>query len=356
MQANLKLRNFYLNSQLCLLDPDYLMASTENVPFFKKKRARPTTTRQRTPPPATESTPSVASSSKSQVVLPSRKTNTNLLSAGTKRTSSQRDQGDDGDDESRREGPGMNWASEGGHVNAALQILEGDEAEEMLAKRMRKDDDGDQLDVPQDGLYRGQKAYNVHLAKNKDVPKAMRVGPQRASGSTIRTVTIVDYQPDVCKDYKETGFCGFGDTCKFLHDRGTYLAGWQLDKLAADPKKQADDGSGSSDSDDEDIPFKCIIGHHPYTDPVVTRCGHYFCSPCAIKRFAKTPKCAACGAPTGGIFNRADKVIAKLQKTKRYQEEEAEEAGEDGNGEEDVQIEGLGEEAAGGVSDADEDE
>ena len=75
--------------------------------------------------------------------------------------------------------------------------------------------------------------------RDGEVPKAMRIGPQRGS-STIKTVTIVDYQPDVCKDYKgafnlvkdynslimlftETGYCGFGDTCKFLHDRGTCM-------------------------------------------------------------------------------------------------------------------------------------
>ncbi|KAL4078199.1 hypothetical protein V8B97DRAFT_1935761 [Scleroderma yunnanense] len=68
-------------------------------------------------------------------------------------------------------------------------------------------------------------------------------GVKMPTGATIRTATIVDYQPDVCKDYKgahfryvaqafwyladsilliiETGYCGFGDTCKFLHDRGT---------------------------------------------------------------------------------------------------------------------------------------
>jgi len=121
------------------------------------------------------------------------------------------------------------------------------------------------------------------------------------------------------------------------------LAGWQLDKLAANPQKEAEDASDDDDSDD-DIPFACLIGRHPFTDPIVTRCGHFFCSSCAIKRFAKTPKCAACGAPTGGIFNRADKVIAKMKKL------EAEEGGHspaDGDGEENVlmgaQIEGLDE-------------
>lgn len=96
----------------------------------------------------------------------------------------------------------------------------------------------------------------------------------------------------------------------------------------------------SDDSDsDEDIPFACLICRKPYTDPIVTRCGHYFDSACAIKRFAKTPKCAACGAPTGGIFNRADKVIEKMKK-KRAEKE----AGEDGDGgvHGGVEIEGLG--------------
>ncbi len=70
----------------------------------------------------------------------------------------------------------------------------------------------------------------------------------------------------------------------------------------------------------------------------MTRCGHYFCSSCAIKRFAKTPKCAACGAPTGGIFNRADKVIAKMKKLEAEGGGEAEDDG-DAKPQRDVQIE-----------------
>ncbi|OBZ70938.1 Pre-mRNA-splicing factor CWC24 [Grifola frondosa] len=310
------------------------MASTEGltVPFFKKKgKGRPTTSRKRSASP-----PSTA------ITVPF------LRHPSLKSSSHLRQEDEYGDEDApEKEGPDVKWTA-GSHVNAALEILQGDEAEELLAKRQRRDSDAEDDGGPEDGLYRGQKAYKAHIRKNQEVPKAMRVGPQRANNSTIRTVTIVDYQPDVCKDYKETGYCGYGDTCKFLHDRGTYLSGWQLDKLAANPKKQVEDDSGSDS--DEDIPFACLICRKSYTDPIVTRCGHYFCSACAIKRFAKTPKCAACGAPTAGIFNRADKVIAKLKKTREPEDAEPDEQVAE------VKIEGLaqadGEESEDQESDA----
>ncbi|KAF8893460.1 hypothetical protein BD779DRAFT_1436203 [Infundibulicybe gibba] len=331
------------------------MSTTEDkVPFFKKGKSRPATTRKRSISPRSHiEQPTYASSSKSQVVLPPKKSASNLLTAGTKRTATQREDYDP-DAAPEREGPDVKWTAQGSHVNAALDILAGDEAEELLARKRRKEqaDAGDEEELPDDGQYRGQNAYRSHLKKSTEVPKAMRVGPQRST-STIRTVTIVDYQPDVCKDYKETGYCGFGDTCKFLHDRGTYLAGWQLDKLAENPKKQIEDGS-DSDSDDEDVPFACLICRKHYTDPVVTRCGHYFCSRCAIKRFAKTPKCIACNAPTGGIFNRADKILEKIDK-KRKDKQDEEDAGNENAAE--VEIEGLhAEDAAGGSTSSDDDD
>lgn len=179
------------------------MASTEfKVPFFKKGKSRPTTSRKRSQSPSRNEPQSVASSSKSEVVLPSRKAAANLLSAGSKRTISQRD-GYDDPDAPEKDGPDVKWTAEGSHVNAALDILAGDEAEELLAKRRRKEraDAGEEEEIPDDGQYRGQGAYHSHLKKSSEIPKAMRVGPQRST-STIRTVTIVDYQPDVCKDYK----------------------------------------------------------------------------------------------------------------------------------------------------------
>lgn len=48
--------------------------------------------------------------------------------------------------------------------------------------------------------------------------KSWTKGPLKAPGN-LRATVRWDYQPDLCKDFKETGYCGFGDSCKFLHDR-----------------------------------------------------------------------------------------------------------------------------------------
>lgn len=71
------------------------------------------------------------------------------------------------------------------------------------------------------------------------------------------------------------------------------------------------------DEDDEalqNIPFACLICRKPYQNPIVTKCGHYFCEACALKRYRKNPSCEACGAGTGGVFNVAKKLNALLDK------------------------------------------
>jgi hypothetical protein len=55
------------------------------------------------------------------------------------------------------------------------------------------------------------------------------IGPVKAP-THIRSTIRIDYQPDICKDYRDTGFCGYGDSCKFMHDRGDYKAGWQIER------------------------------------------------------------------------------------------------------------------------------
>jgi RING finger protein 113A len=195
-----------------------------------------------------------------------------------------------------------------------------------------------------EGTYKGLANQTSFIQKNPDAPNRS-IGPVKAP-TNIRTITVTDFAPDVCKDYKQTGFCGFGDNCKFLHAREDYKQGWQLDKewetvtkgkkVSGTKIASANRDQDVEEDDDDDklegIPFACIICREKYKEPIVTKCGHYFCETCALKRYRKDPSCAACGAGTGGVFNVA-KGLKKLLERKREQarkrREKAIEAGEE---------------------------
>ncbi|KLJ08742.1 hypothetical protein EMPG_15824 [Blastomyces silverae] len=209
-----------------------------------------------------------------------------------------------------------------------------------------------------DGTYRGTANYQSFIQKNPNAP-TKQFGPIKAP-TNIRTITVTDYSPDVCKDYKLTGYCGFGDGCKFLHAREDYKAGWELDRdweigtkgkkvvgrTVASRASKAGYGAGSANAnasggededEDEDellenIPFACVICKKPYKEPIITKCGHYFCEGCALQRYRKNPSCAACGAGTGGVFNTAKKLRRLLEKKReriRRRKERAREEGEE---------------------------
>ncbi|KAJ1733163.1 RNA-splicing factor [Coemansia biformis] len=166
-------------------------------------------------------------------------------------------------------------------------------------------------------VYRGQKAYINRAAGTG----SMRVGPVRGP-TNVRTTSVIDYQPSLCKDYKETGFCGYGDSCIFLHDRSVSKTGWQLEQefeqqqqgvrrdnprlwQAAHSDDSGDEGGRRAKAAGDSLPFACLLCRRPFENPVVTRCQHYFCEACALARYRKSPKCFACGAATAGVFKRA---------------------------------------------------
>ncbi|KAF1970840.1 hypothetical protein BU23DRAFT_203745 [Bimuria novae-zelandiae CBS 107.79] len=175
--------------------------------------------------------------------------------------------------------------------------------------------------------------------KDANAPER-KVGPQKSS-SNVRTITMTDYTPDVCKDYKQTGFCGFGDGCKFLHAREDYAAGWKLDKewemsnkgkkpggtvVASANRDEKKDADGVDLSMLESIPFACVICKQPYKSPIITKCGHYFCEACALKRYRKDPTCAICSAKTQGVFNGAKNLQKLLAKKREWEDKKKAEA------------------------------
>lgn len=184
-------------------------------------------------------------------------------------------------------------------------------------------------------VYKGMNSYTDYRAgfRREQTVAAEKAGgahgPLRASAH-IRVSARFDYQPDICKDYKETGYCGYGDSCKFMHDRGDYKSGWQMEKewdeaekarkrnLALGGNDSDEDNAAQDEEDDDDsLPFACFICREPFVDPVVTKCKHYFCEHCALKHHARNKKCFVCNQPTQGIFNTAHEIRKRIAADKK---------------------------------------
>jgi RING finger protein 113A len=200
---------------------------------------------------------------------------------------------------------------------------------------------------------------NAALAALRKQPRnKFLAGPLRAT-TFVRTTARFDYQPDICKDYKETGFCGFGDTCIYLHDRGDTKSGWQMEQEYEERKRKEEDKKsremdrfmksmmcgevgtavasskakeGGEDFDhdysnnqsnkhnnlDDGIPYACHICRGPFRNPVVTTCGHYFCESCMQHRLREsTPSsscCPICQKDTHGVLNHPTKLVTKKRR------------------------------------------
>lgn len=215
------------------------------------------------------------------------------------------------------------------------------------------------------GIYRGLGGYKKYAEMGEGAIANAKytglLGPMRNTMSNVRSTLRVEYwgvsgDGGICKDYKETGYCGYGDSCKFMHDRGDYKQGFHLDKewerkqkqleeekkkrwekrllkrakLEAEGKQPGEEESSSEekaeDSDDE-LPSACPNCDEKWENcssiPIQTQCGHYFCEDCAMTNYAKTPKCMECGAPTNGIFNSCDTLEAKIKQKKIDKAEKA---------------------------------
>ncbi|CAF1081647.1 unnamed protein product [Didymodactylos carnosus] len=208
-----------------------------------------------------------------------------------------------------------------------------------------------------DKIYRGNNYYQQFYEKkdtaqgNASSGLVRNKGPIRAPAH-LRVSVRWDYQPDICKDYKETGYCGFGDSCKFLHDRSDYKHGWQLERewneqnyggvdndsaryLVKNTANQAswssfskkhqhnptEDGEDEDEQDVDGLPFRCLICRKSFKEPVVTKCRHYFCETCAIQQYRSTQKCFICNENTSGIFMPANDIIKKLKLQQQEQEQ-----------------------------------
>jgi RING finger protein 113A len=167
---------------------------TASVPFTFKRKSRPQSSRKRTPSP--DEAPS------SSVVKPTQRTTLNPLLQGTKRIREARKRERDADEQFKAD-ESFTVGGDELVTRSAEWDLTGDTKDDSgRIKRPRLDEDGNIL--PSDGTYKGLGSYSNFIKldeRQAQMSSKMKAGPQKASAN-IRSITVTDYQPDVCKDYK----------------------------------------------------------------------------------------------------------------------------------------------------------
>ena len=309
--ASIPLHPSHLKTMDSATSPQIATEPKPAVPLFKKRTGKSSIRkRAATPPPASDSSSYSSSEDESGARVKRRKKNTGAVTASsTNNTTSNTDFS-----ATKYEAERNTTIKSSNDATKASNWYDENASDALSTKNLlgsTRADFGTGGEAG-DGTYRGLANATKFIQKNPDAPNRA-VGPVKAP-TNIRTVTTIDFAADTCKDYKQTGFCGFGDSCKYVHAREDYKQGWQLDKewenvtkgkkvagtkLASADRKAVDEEE-VDDSMLENIPFACIICREKYKDPIMTRCGHYFCEACALKRYRKDPSCEACGSGTGG--------------------------------------------------------
>lgn len=171
------------------------MSSAEpaRISFKKKGKGRPAALRKRSLSPSATAEPE-----QSAVIQSTRKAAANHLIQGTG-SSKRRKQEDELDGVSSDEDEAKLKEANSFIVNHSAGTVRprrrsSSPPAEVMIQSLEKVEAGED-----DGLYRGSAKQQHNLPKS--------FGPIKGGPSNVRTITLVDYQPDVCKDYKGKPSC-----------------------------------------------------------------------------------------------------------------------------------------------------
>ena len=162
-------------------------------------------------------------------------------------------------------------------------------------------------------------------------------GPLRAP-TNIRVTSRMDHNPELCKDWFDAGYCVFGNSCIYIHDRYDYKTGWEMDrdfeKQERERWRRINDPTYQERPEYEEklekfkVDEQCKMCNANYTNPKTLSCGHIFCEQCANKLHDGKGKCLVCKKVLTGVMNNAEGELEKkrqlYEQMKRNFESEAE--------------------------------
>jgi RING finger protein 113A len=177
---------------------------------FKKPRGRPQTSKRRSPSPQQGSSP--PRTDEPTVIRPEKRQAPNPLIQGSSKRLRDKER-----EERERELSDLAWRAEEvmRSDNFATRSADWDleSKPDEVARKVRLNEVSlvsivkskltDQDGEIEDGMYHGAaNSYKSHIATRPDGSTSkFKAGPVRATAN-IRSISIIDYQPDVCKDYK----------------------------------------------------------------------------------------------------------------------------------------------------------
>lgn len=168
-----------------------------------------------------------------------------------------------------------------------------------VIKKQKTDARRDEVDSKGSGQDSGEESGEEKHPEGQRPPS----GPDKPQPKNVRATTVTDFQPDICKDFWQTGYCGYGDTCKFLHVRDELRQRKPVEKEWEQVKTtDSNSDTATAAQQDQPVPHKCLICRRDYSHPVRTECDHYFCQSCFLARCKKkSTSCMLCGKDTGGV-------------------------------------------------------
>ena len=122
-----------------------------------------------------------------------------------------------------------------------------------------------------------------------------QMGPQKSLNQPVYNQKFnvrFDYKADRCKDFKDTGYCGFGDSCIFLHDRSEYKTGWELD-TEFEAQQASKPVLEEEIVDYNRVCFICNKGEM-IQPKILPECRHQFCGNCITGQLKLNLKCPLC--------------------------------------------------------------